>query len=336
MPRLNRRSLLAGAAATTALAATASRAQQVVDASSDLSGKTFLITGSSSGFGRLGALHYARNGAKVFATMRNTPRPEAEELQQIAADEKLDIAVLRLDVLYQNEINDAFADVMRETDGRGLDVLVNNAGIVLGGPVEVQDEEAMRLVFDTNVFGMHRVTRAALPAMRAKKDGLIVNISSQQGRVVAPYGGLYSASKFAVESMSEQLAYELVPHGIDVLIIEPGGFPTEVGQNRAKYTQPLYERIEPVHAAGYPAAVESMKNMRRIRTGEVPPGMPDPMMVPRAIASIAAMPAGTRPLRRPVHPDPVPQAAINRVARESQIAWLGGGSAGDLVRAVYD
>ncbi|HCH93468.1 MAG TPA: short-chain dehydrogenase/reductase, partial [Erythrobacter sp.] len=111
---------------------------------------------------RLAAEHFARAGATVFATMRNTPRPEAEELMQLARDESLDIRVLRLDVPLDHEVSEAVASAEREI-GRGLDVLVNNAGIGITGPVEVQDMEATKLAFDTNVLGYHRLARAVLP-----------------------------------------------------------------------------------------------------------------------------------------------------------------------------
>jgi NAD(P)-dependent dehydrogenase (short-subunit alcohol dehydrogenase family) len=217
--------------------------------------------------------------------------------------------------------------------GGALDVVVNNAGIVIGGPVEVHDPEATRLAFDTNVFGMQRVQRAALPAMRARKAGLIVNISSQVGRFIMPAMGLYHSTKHAVEAMSEALAYELAPHGIEVLIIEPGGYPTEVGQNRAKYTNALYDRIEERHAEGYPELVKRMEVPGQAQTR---PGAPDPTDIPRKIAEIAAMPAGTRPLRVPVHPGRKPQEEINRVARETQLRLLGDGPYGPWVKAVLE
>ncbi|MDE8650673.1 SDR family oxidoreductase [Novosphingobium album (ex Liu et al. 2023)] len=332
MTTITRRNLLAASGTLAALSALpAARAATLPD----LSGKSFLITGTSSGFGRIGAELYARRGARVFATMRNLPRPEAEELRRLARDEKLAITVLELDVLSDEMVARAVAEAER-LNGGPLDVLVNNAGVVIGGPVEAHDLEATRLAFDTNVFGYQRTARAVLPGMRRRKSGLIVNISSQQGRVVMPAGGLYSASKFAVEAMSEQLAYELVPHGIDVVIIEPGGYPTEVGQNRAKYTQALRDRVTADVAGAYPEMVERMKAMRSARKGEIPPGMPDPVEVPTAIAEIAAMAPGTRPLRRAVHPGPKPQAEINRVSRESQLAWLGDGPYGPWVKDVLD
>ena len=249
MPNLDRRTMLAGSAAVAAAASVPAGAQ--TPNARPLAGKPFLITGTSSGFGRLGALLYARQGAKVFATMRNLPRPEADELKKIAADENLDITVMPLDVLSDDQVASTVAAAEKQAGG-ALDVLVNNAGVVIGGPVEVHDMEAMRLAFDTNVFGYQRTARAVLPAMRQRKSGLIVNVSSQQGRVIMPGMGVYAATKFAVEAMSEQLAYELAPHGIEVLIIQPGGFPTNVGANRARYNRELAARADARHAAGYP------------------------------------------------------------------------------------
>ena len=330
MSELTRRSLLAGAAATGALAATASRAQgDMAAARPDLNGKAILITGTSSGFGKLASEHFARLGATVFATMRNTPRPEAEDLEKLARDEKLDIRVHQLDVLLDDEVEKAVADAEQEI-GRGLDVLVNNAGIGITGPVEVQDMEATRLAFDTNVFGYHRMARAVLPAMREAGKGQIFNVSSQLGRVIAPSAGHYCATKFAVEAMSEQLAYELVPHGIEVTIIEPGGYPTEIWQNRNRYNNALKARAEEKHLSGYPALVARMGT----ETGDGRDTDIDD--VPRAIAEIIAMPPGTRPLRRPVHPRFIPQTAINAVSRQTQLDWLGESSAGPWIKAVLD
>lgn len=330
MPHINRRGLLAGAGGLIAASTMAAAAD--VKSARTLAGKSFLVTGTSSGFGHLGAAHYARLGARVFATMRNVPRPEADALRKIAEDERLDLHVLELDVLSDEQVTRAIAEAER-INGGPIDVLVNNAGIVIGGPVEVHDMEATRLAFDTNVFALQRTARAVLPAMRKRKSGLIFNVSSQMGRVILPGMGLYSASKFAVEAMSEQLAYELAPHGIEVVIIQPGGYPTEVGQNRAKYTNALAQRIEPERAQGYPEMVEQMKVVPQSTAW---PGAPDPMDIPRAIAEIAAMAPGTRPLRRPVHPDSKPQLEINRVSRETQLAMAEGSAFGPWIRDVYD
>ncbi len=329
MSELTRRSLLAGAAATGALAATASRAQgDMAAARPDLSGKAILITGTSSGFGKLASEHFARLGATVFATMRNIPRPEAEDLEKLARDEKLDIRVHQLDVLLDDEVEKAVADAEQEI-GRGLDVLVNNAGIGITGPVEVQDMEATKLAFDTNVLGYHRLSRAVLPGMRARKQGHLFAISSQLGRVIVPYAGHYSATKFAVEAMFEQLAYELVPHNIGVTVIEPGGYPTKVWVNRNRYSQELKARAEQEHLDGYPQIVARMGEEDGSGRSA------DPMDVPRAMAKVLAMPPGTRPLRLPVSGGSVPQTEINAVTAKTQVNWLGESGYGPLIRAVH-
>ncbi|WP_435417651.1 SDR family oxidoreductase [Parerythrobacter aurantius] len=331
MPAIDRRTLLAGVAATTALSATspARAAAQASGVDPELSGKSILITGCSSGFGRLGAEHYARLGARVFATMRNLPRPEADELVALARDAKLDLHVLELDITSDEQVLAAVAEAER-INGGGLDVLVNNAGIGISGPVEVQDMEATRLAFDTNVFGCHRMARAVLPGMRAKKSGQIFQISSQLGRVIVPYGGHYSATKFALEAMGEQLAYELVPHNIEVTIVEPGGYPTKVWVNRNAYTGALRDRAEERHTAGYEQVVA------RMGTEDGSGRTADPMDVPRAIAAAIAMPAGTRPLRLPVSGGTIPQLRINEVTAETQVQWLGGSGLGPLIRAAHN
>ncbi len=330
MPKIDRRSLLAGAAATSVIAAASTRAQGSAAAGPyGFAGKSVFITGTSSGFGRLAALLFARSGAKVFATMRNLPRAEGAELQKIAKDEGLDLTVLPLDVLQDDQVAAAVATAEKAAGG-GLDVLINNAGVGITGPVEVQDMQATKLAFDTNVLGYHRLARAVLPGMRSRKSGHIFNISSQLGRVIVPGAGHYSATKFAVEAMSEQLAYELVPHGIEVTIIEPGGYPTKVWVNRNRYSGELAARSDKKHLDGYPAMVAGMgKEDGTARSA-------DPMDVPNAMAEILAMPAGTRPLRRAVHPGPKPQITINKVSAQTQIEWLGQSPYGPWVKAVLD
>lgn len=329
MPSINRRHLLAGAAATGALAATATLAQtDLVGTKPDLSGKSILITGCSTGFGRMGAEHYARLGAKVFATMRNLPRAEGDELIALAKADNLDIHVLEIDVTSDEQVAAGVAEAER-INGGALDVVINNAGISFGGPIEIQDVEATKLTLDTNVVGPQRIHRAVLPAMRAAKSGLIINISSQLGRVIAPGFGQYSPSKFALEAMSEALAYELVPHGIDVNVIEPGGYPTMIWSNANKNSLELLDRSDGTHTSGYAAMIEQLGK----RTGG---GSTDPMDVPHAIAKVIAMPAGTRPLRTPVHPGPKPQIAINDLTAKVQVGWLGASPFGPWIKSVHN
>jgi len=331
MSMIDRRQLLAGAAATGAFAATASFAHEdLLVSEPDLSGKTILITGCSSGFGRLGAAYYASLGAKVFATMRNLPRPEADELRELAEGEGLDIHVLELDVLDQEQIDGAMTAIDKMLGGGSVDVLINNAGIGITSPVEVQDMEATRLIFETNVFGCHRMALAVLPGMREHGSGQIFQVSSQLGRVILPYSGHYSATKFALEAMSEQLAYELVPHNIDVTIIEPGGYPTKVWVNRNVYSAALKARASALHTGGYPQAVARMGQENGSGRSA------DPMDVPREIAKCIAMPAGTRPLRVAVHPGAKPQLPINELTARVQSEWLGASAFGPLVLGVHD
>ena len=336
---LTRRSLLAGTAVAAAAPSLLSRTAAAAPAATqeagaeaariDLTGRTVLITGSPSGFGRLGAEHYARLGARVFATMRNLPRPEADELRALAETEGLAIEVVEIDVLSDASVEAGVAAILGRTGGT-LDVLVNNAGIGITGPVEVQDMAATQLAFDTNVFGCHRMVRAVLPAMRAQGSGLIVPISSQLGRLIVPGAGHYSATKFALEAMSEQLAYELVAHGIEVSIVQPGGYPTEIWVNRNRYTTALKDRAEAERLAAYPALTQGMG--QEDGTGRTT----DPMDVPRAIAEIIAMPQGDRPLRRAVHPRRRPQEAVNAAMADAQMALLGGGRHAAAAKAVLE
>ncbi|MEM9055537.1 MAG: SDR family oxidoreductase [Pseudomonadota bacterium] len=331
-PKIDRRQVLAlgvGAAAIAGQAACAQTVTAAADADGpDLSGKSILVTGSSSGFGRLGVEYYARQGAKVFATMRNVPRTEADELRALASSERLDLSVIEIDVTSDEQVEAGVAAALAANEGK-LDVLVNNAGISVGGPVEVQDMEATKLIFDTNVYGCHRMARAALPSMRANGGGQIFNVSSQLGRLIIPGFGLYSASKFALEAMSEQMAYELVPHGVDVTIIQPGGYPTKIWSNNNLNSGPLKARTSEALLAAYPALTAGMGE----RTGG---GSTDPMDVPRAIAEIIAMPKGTRPLRKAVHPVARPQEPVNAAAAEAQLAMLGESQLGPWVKDVLE
>ena len=326
MTEIERRTVIKTALAAGAAAAIPSAASA---ADKPLAGKSVLITGASSGFGYLGALHYARLGAKVIASMRGLPRKEANELKAEAAKEKLDIHIIEIDVTSDEQVAKGVAEAEKIAGGP-IDILVNNAGVGYAGPIELQDMAATKLIFDTNVYGPHRVARAVLPGMRKAKRGVIFNISSQLGRVIVPSAGHYSPTKFALEAMSEAMAYELVPHNIEVCVIQPGGYPTKVWVNRNALAKELKDRLTAEEAAAYPALVQRMG----LEDGSGRSA--DPMDVPRAIAEIAAMPAGTRPLRRAVHPGSKPQEAINKVSAETQVAWLGGSPFGPWVKAVHD
>ena len=180
--------------------------------------KIVLITGATAGIGRTTALFLAAQGHHVIASGRKVA--ELDKLRSEAAGHKLDTLVL--DVTSKESIDGAVREVAKLTNGHGLDVLVNNAGFgVLGPTAEISDAE-MRRQYETNVFGLMNVTRAFLPRMLERRAGRIINVSSVGGRITLPYFGVYNSTKYAVESLSDALRYELRPFGVDVSLIEPG------------------------------------------------------------------------------------------------------------------
>ena len=218
--------------------------------------KIILITGCSSGFGMLTAARLAAGGHTVYATMRNLKKHDTLKLELKERDTKCQI--LPLDVTDDNSISKVINTI--EKQDRRLDVLINNAGYGIGGFFEDLSENEIRSQFETNFFGVQKVTRSALPLMRAtaSKAGKdfstkIINISSAQGRSTLPGLGAYGASKFALEGFSESLFFELQPFGIEVVILEPGTYSTKaIDENSheadaglkpdspyAKYTQQL-------------------------------------------------------------------------------------------------
>lgn len=187
--------------------------------------KTVLITGATGGIGREAALHLARAGFRVIGTGRGEAGLAALRRDAEALGVTLETA--RLDVTDEASIR-ACAERVRELAG-GIDVLVNNAGYGLAGPLEEVSDADLRAVFDTNVFGLMAVTRAFLPQLRARK-GRVLNVSSVGGRVTFPFFGAYHATKYAVEALSDALRRELAPFGVQVVLIEPGAIRTEFSE----------------------------------------------------------------------------------------------------------
>jgi NAD(P)-dependent dehydrogenase (short-subunit alcohol dehydrogenase family) len=181
--------------------------------------KVAVITGSSSGIGLETSLTLARNGFLTYATARNLKK--GARINTIATDkENLPIKVVQLDVTDNQSINNAIQTIVSET-GR-IDVLVNNAGYGLSGAFEDLSIEEIKNLYETNVFGLIRVTQVVLPIMRKQQSGIIVNVSSGAGLFGYPGGSAYVSTKFAVEGLSESIAYELDPFGIKVVLIDPG------------------------------------------------------------------------------------------------------------------
>lgn len=195
--------------------------------------KNVLITGSSSGIGFETALKFARNGCKVIATMRDTQSPGADKLREFAQNENLHIKIYKLDVTRQGDVDSVVEIINREYELR-VDILVNNAGFGFIGPMETFSIDEIRQQYEVNVYGVVRVCKAIIPFMRANRAGKIINISSINGRISFPLYGVYSSSKFALETISEAMRFELFQWGIDVCLVEPGSFLTQFIKNRRR------------------------------------------------------------------------------------------------------
>jgi NAD(P)-dependent dehydrogenase (short-subunit alcohol dehydrogenase family) len=191
--------------------------------------KVAIVTGSATGIGYETAIHLAKNGFRTYASMRNLPK--ADEITKIAKSENLPLRVIQLDVTDDISINKAIDTVINES-GK-VDVLVNNAGYGLIGSIEDMSIEELKAQYETNVFGVFRVTKAVLPHMRKQHKGSIINISSIAGRIALPLYSAYVSTKFAIEGLSESMAYELEPFGIKVAIIEPGAIKTNFRREQA-------------------------------------------------------------------------------------------------------
>src|SRR5260370_14576377 len=176
--------------------------------------KTILITGASTGFGRDTAETLAKAGHTVYASMRDPKGKNKTHADELS---KRGIKVVDLDVNSDDSVDKAVSEVLKSA-GK-IDVLVNNAGIGSAGVTEAFTAEQAKVVFDTNVIGLLRVTRAVLRSMRQKRDGLIINIGSILGRVTFPFFGIYGASKFAVEALTDSLRYKLSQLGVEVVVL---------------------------------------------------------------------------------------------------------------------
>ncbi|MGA2041198.1 MAG: SDR family oxidoreductase [Bryobacteraceae bacterium] len=185
-----------------------------------------VITGTSSGIGLATALELGRAGHKVYATMRNPAR--APELSQRAATERLPITILTMDVDSDRSVTSCFATVYRQQEH--IDALVNNAGMERHGSVEELPLADVRAIMETNYFGTLRSIREVLPHMRERGSGCIVNVTSVAGKISSSPLGAYSASKFAVEAVTEALAQEMKPFGVRVAIVEPGVIDTAMAR----------------------------------------------------------------------------------------------------------
>jgi NAD(P)-dependent dehydrogenase (short-subunit alcohol dehydrogenase family) len=261
--------------------------------------KTVVVTGASSGFGRDTAERFAAAGWRVFATVRD---PRGRQALSAAELERQGVGVVDLEITDQGSVDRAAAAILAAGP---VDVLVNNAGAAYFGVLEAFTPELIQRQFEVNVFGPMRVSRAFLPGMRERGRGLVVYVSSVVGRLVLPFGGVYGSSKWALEALAETSSYELAPFGIDVAIVQPGAYDTNISNSRVGADDA--ERLQ-AYARVTPLAANVAGALRAAAAGR------DPREVAEAIVALAEQPAGTRALRTLVPSDPAVGAINDAVA----------------------
>lgn len=248
-----------------------------------------LVTGASSGFGNLIVADLVKAGHRVAGTVRN---PQERNAEAAHALRELGVEVIDIDVTDDASVE---AGVVAAHEALGsLDVLVNNAGVGVQGLQENFSAEDFSRVFDINVFGVQRMIRAVLPQMRARRSGLILNISSLLGRVTIPFLGPYNASKWALEALSENYRVELGQFGVDVAVVEPGGFPTSFFSNLMQPSSRDRDQGYGEMAAAPQAMLEGMGSSLAANPQQTP------QIVSDAVVDIVNMAPGSRPFRTEV------------------------------------
>ncbi len=248
-----------------------------------------LITGASSGFGLLTVHTLLSQGHQVVASMRDTAgrnKDLAKELSARGAE------VVEIDVTNNDSVNQGVAAAIEALGG--LDVLINNAGVGVLGLQEAFTMEDFQRVFEINVFGVQRMSRAVLPYFRKQKSGLLVQVSSILGRITIPFYGPYNATKWAVEALSENYRTELSSWGVDVAIVEPGGFPTHFMDRLIRPGD--LERVESYGSMANAADI-AFANFEQALAANP---QQNPQLVADTIASVIDTPAGQRAFRTPV------------------------------------
>jgi NAD(P)-dependent dehydrogenase (short-subunit alcohol dehydrogenase family) len=226
-----------------------------------MASKSVLISGASTGIGRATAVRLANAGWDVFAGVRR--EEDGESVRSEAPDR---IRPLLLDVADQGLIDGASAKVRAAVGDRGIDGLVNNAGITVQGPLEFLDIDDLRDQLEVNVVGLVALTQAVMPEIR-KATGRIVNMGSVGGRVAHPFLGPYAASKFAVEALTDSMRKELKPWGIHVVVVEPGSMQTEIWDKGERGADEMLERLGTRGRELYGAVLDKLRKVA-IKSGE--------------------------------------------------------------------
>lgn len=273
-----------------------------------MSKKVVLITGTNSGFGWLTAQSVAALGHKVYATMRDAAGKNAEKAQALSRMEN--VTVVDLEITDEASVKKAFDSIIA-IEGK-VDVLVNNAGASMFGVGETSTAADLQRMLDINVIGPWRLMKLVLPGMREQSEGLIINVTSGFGRVSFPFFTMYCASKFSLEGLSEGLYYELRPLGVDAVILEPGGYPTEMGSK-------AQTGADTAVAEGYKALEEYPGKIFAAIGQLFETHKPDPQHIADAVVKLIGMPKGERPVRTVV--DPTTGQFISAINEGTQIEF---------------
>jgi NAD(P)-dependent dehydrogenase (short-subunit alcohol dehydrogenase family) len=258
-----------------------------------------LITGTSSGFGREMVIALAQSGHRVYAAMRclkGKNNISAAAFTDLSEKLEGQIIPLEMDVTSDASVENALVTVANDLSGT-LDVVINNAGCYIGGLNETFTSSQVQQMFDTNLLGPLRVMRAVLPMIRQQGKGTIINVTSSLSKFVLPLSGLYTASKTALETVTESYAYELAPLGIETLIVQPGAFNTGIMEKS-------HGPDESERASGYGATLNQTENMIQQFMALVQESFfnNSPKMVADSVVALLERPYGSRPFRTLVDP----------------------------------
>jgi len=250
-------------------------------------GRTVVITGASSGFGAAAVRAFADQGNRVWGTMRDAEGRNAIKKAELEAHSP-GIAIAEMNVTSDASVTDGFARILAEGP---VDILINNAGIMYIGMTEAYSVAQAHEQMETNYFGAIRAMQAVLPSMRAAGSGLIINTSSIAGRVSVPFFGTYSATKHALEAYSQSLRYEVAPFGVDVALVEPGPFPSNL---LAAGKPPAHEDVLASYGDLGNVPATMISGFADMLASEA---APDPQLVVDAYLALADAAPGKRPTR---------------------------------------
>jgi len=250
-------------------------------------GRTVVITGASSGFGAAAVRAFADQGNRVWGTMRDAEGRNAIKKAELEARSPR-IAIAEMNVTSDASVTDGFARILAEGP---VDILINNAGIMYIGMTEAYSVAQAHEQMETNYFGAIRAMQAVLPSMRAAGSGLIINTSSIAGRVSVPFFGTYSATKHALEAYSQSLRYEVAPFGVDVALVEPGPFPSNL---LAAGKPPAHEDVLASYGDLGNVPATMISGFADMLASEA---APDPQLVVDAYLALADAAPGKRPTR---------------------------------------